>query len=398
MSELLLVGVGQMGRPYLEAALRIGCTVRAVESRAGFPNLPALTGADFYEVDNGLDETWLLGALQATEKGPLDGVVAFAEAHVTAAALIQDRLGLPGPSLHAATISRNKALQRMSCAARGVGQPEFRLVPSLAEARDWMAERLPVVVKPLTFGGSAGVEQVSTPAELDSAIQRRTEGKLLAERALSGPEFSWEALVEDGSVLFENVTAKETTEAPYFVELTHRCGHRFEDPEVARQVQGFTRLVLDAIGMRTGLVHLEFRLGPDGPALMEVAVRTPGDHIAEAIGLTYGFDLYEGVVRLALGLPLDGLVRNAPERFAAVHFPDCPPGRITGIDGLSEAEEHPFVRRIALTQGIGDVVRPLRSSSARIGHALIVAPSPEAREETLEFVRTRLRVTTVPAG
>ncbi|MFF2074090.1 ATP-grasp domain-containing protein [Kitasatospora sp. NPDC058162] len=398
MTELLLVGVGQMGRPYLEAALRIGCTVRAVESRAAFPGLPVGTGADFYQVDNGLDESWLLGALQAAEQGPPQGVVAFAEAHVTAAALLQDRLGVPGPSLHAATISRNKGLQRMSCAARGVSQPEFLLVPSIADAREWMAERLPVVVKPLTFGGSVGVEQVSTIEELDSAIERRGEGKLLVEGAVSGPEFSWEALVRDGSVLFENVTAKETTEPPYFVELTHRCGHRFEDPKVAQQVQEFTRLVLDAIGMRTGLAHLEFRLGPDGPVLMEVAVRTPGDHIAEAVCLTYGFDLYEGVVRLALGLPLDDLIQREPVQFAAVHHPDCPPGRITGIEGLSEIEAHPFVQRVSLNRGIGDLVKPLSSSSERIGYALVVAPTPEAREETLAFIQARLRITTVLDG
>ncbi|WP_245194553.1 ATP-grasp domain-containing protein [Kitasatospora phosalacinea] len=394
MKELLLVGVGSMGRPYLDAALRMGCSVRAVESRAGAPNLPAGTRAEFHLVDHALDESWLLGALRAAGRGAPDGVVGFAETHVTAAALLQDRFGLPGPSLQAAVISRNKGLQRMVCAAAGVGQPGFLLAPTLADAREWAAEHLPVVVKPLTLGGSLGVEQLSTAEALEDALGRRGGDRLLVEQAVEGPEFSWEAVVRDGAVLFENTTAKETTAPPYFVELTHRCGHRFDDPRTADAVSGFTRGVLAAIGMRTGLVHLEFRLGPQGPALMEVAVRTPGDYLAEAICLSYGFDLYEAVVRLALDLPLDGLLRPGPSRYAAVHYPRCPPGRITGISGLAEIAAHPFVVRISVDRGVGDSVAPMRSSSQRIGHAVVVAPTVEAREETLEFVRSRLRITT----
>ncbi|RSS74768.1 ATP-grasp domain-containing protein [Streptomyces sp. WAC06614] len=381
-----------MGRPYVDAAQRLGVRVRAVESEALLAHGPADPEVTYYPVANGLDESWQAGVTRAiTERVP-DGVLAFAEAHVLAGALAQERLGLPGPSLHAAVVSRNKALQRTGFGAYGVPQPGFVLAPGLAAARSWMLDRLPVVVKPLSLGGSEGVELVTDPAGVDEVVARRGgEGKILVEEAVRGPEYSWEALVHEGEVLFQNVTEKETTAPPYFVELSHRCGHRFTDPVVAAQVDALTAGVLRGLGMRTGLVHLEFRVGVEGPVLMEVAVRTPGDYLAEAVGLTWGFDLHEAVVRLALGLPLREALPAEPVAYAATYFPTCAPGTLTAVRGVEEVSLHPSVVRVRLRKGPGDTVGRLTSSSQRLGHVLVRAGSPEEREETLKFVADRLR-------
>ncbi|MFJ3926409.1 ATP-grasp domain-containing protein [Streptomyces sp. NPDC090022] len=394
MKDLLVVGVGTMGRPYVDAAKRLGVRVRAVESEALLgTRRPEDADVAYYAVPDALDESWQDGVTRAVAEHTPDGVLAFAEAHVLAGALAQDRLGLPGPSLHAAVISRNKALQRTGFGAYGVPQPAFLLAPRLGAARKWMTERLPVVVKPLSLGGSEGVELVSTPAQAEEiAVRRGGEGKILVEEAVQGPEYSWEALVHEGRVLFENVTEKETTAPPYFVELSHRCGHRFQDPVLAARVDALTEGVLRGLGMRTGLVHLEFRVGVDGPVLMEVAVRTPGDFLAEAVGLTYGFDLHEAVVRLALGLPLGDLVRTEPVAYAATYFPTCAPGTVTAVDGAEEVAAHPAVVRVALRKGPGDTVGRLTSSSQRLGHVLVRADSVAEREDALKFVAERLRI------
>ncbi len=392
MKDLLIVGVGVMGRPYLDAAAALGCRIRTVEAGPAAVG-PAGVDVRSYHVDSALDESWLHGVTTAVTDRVPDGILAFAEPNVISGALAQEKYGLPGPSLHAAVISRNKALQRTCFDARGVSQPEFKLAAGLAEAREWMTARLPVVVKPLTLAGSQGVELVTDPAGVDEVIGRRgDEGKILIEQAVSGPEYSWEALVRDGEVLFENFTEKETTPPPYFVELTHRCGYRFTDPAVAARVDELTRGVLGALGMRTGLVHLEFRVSPDdGPVLMEVAVRTPGDYLADAVGLTYGFDLYQAVVRLALGLPLESLGSD-PVAYAATCFPTCEPGTIREIAGVDEVLAHPAVVRVGLRKQVGDVVRPLTSSSQRLGHVLVLASSPEEREEALKHVHRTLRI------
>ena len=140
MPELLLVGVGVMGRPYITAARRLGLRVRAVEvdSRADLvrSDVDAL-----YTARGSLDEAWAEAAFAAIADARPDGVIAFTEWHVTAAALVQHRLGVAGPSLHAAVVSRNKALQRGLFAAAGVPQPGYTLVGSLPQAADWALPR-----------------------------------------------------------------------------------------------------------------------------------------------------------------------------------------------------------------------------------------------------------------
>src|SRR4051812_9928027 len=196
--DLLLVGVGRMGRPYLLAAQRLGVSVHAVE-------VPERTerAAGAREITHSpgeLDENWAAAAWRAAAGGATSGVLAFSEPHVLAAALVADEFGLPGPSLRASVLSRDKALQRGRFAARGLLQPGYLLTPSLAEAAEWASARLPVVIKPLSSGGSAGVELLGDAEDLAGALTRRgEEGPLLVEEAVSGPEYSWEALVADGT-------------------------------------------------------------------------------------------------------------------------------------------------------------------------------------------------------
>jgi biotin carboxylase len=400
MKRLMLLGVGEMGRPYVRAAAAAGVAVCPVEapSWVGDGDLGAVgvhriaaMAADHRDVD----ELWALGAYEAVAAGPPNGVLAFSEPHVLGAALVQDRLGLPGPSLHAAVLSRNKALQRACFASHGLPQPEFIVAADSVAGVEWAAARLPVVIKPLTASGSAGVELIGDTAQLRAVAARRTAtGRVLFETVVDGPEYSWEGFVRDGRIIFGNFTAKETGCAPYFVEVAHRCGHRFADGRADALVAG----VVHAMGMRTGIVHLEFRVGPRGPVVIEVAVRTPGDYLMDLLAITYGFDPYAVAVALALGLPVDLPLPERPVSYAAVWYPTCPPGDVVAVEGLDELQSHPAVIRTAIKVRPGDRVPAIVSSAHRIGCVVIAGRTEEQRDEALQTARDRLRVLTRRAG
>lgn len=397
MPDLLLIGVGCMGRPYVTAARRLGVRVRAVEAGSGVAAAAPLVD-EVHPARGESEEELAEAACAAVQERRPHGVLAFSEQHALAAALVQDTLGLPGPSLHATRLSRNKALQRARFAALGLLQPEHLVVEWLRNAAEWAAARYPVVVKPLASTGSEGVELLSDAAAFASAAQRRRgERALLVERAVEGPEFSWDALVRDGEVWFRNVTAKETTGPPQFVELAHRAPAVL-GPAEAAAVDRLAAGVIAGLRMRSGLVHLEFRISALGPSIMEVAVRTPGGFIMDVLGLAYDVDLFEMTVRVALGRPLP-----APPRGAVRHAASCwlvaPPGVVTAVTGVPEACAHPNVRRAEAEVAPGDVVRPLRSWSERVASAVVAAASPAELEDSVAFVRRTLKVQTrVTAG
>ena len=394
MPDLLLIGVGCMGRPYAAAARRLGVRVRAVEAGPGVRAVADLVDV-VHLAPGDSDEALAAAAYAAVEAQRPDAVLAFSEQHVLAAALVQDTLGLPGPSLHAAVLSRNKALQRARFGALGLRQPGHLVVERLRDAAAWAAARGPVVVKPLSGTGSDGVELLADAAAFASAAERRGgEGPVLVEEAVEGPEYSWEALVRDGEVWFRNVTAKETTGPPEFVELAHRAPARL-DRAAAAQVERLALGVLAGLRMRSGLVHLEFRLTAEGPTIMEVAVRTPGDFIMEVLGLAYDVDLFELTVRVALGLPLPEPPAG-PVREAASCWLVAPPGVVTAVQGLDATAAHPNVHRVEAEVAPGDVVGPLRCWSERVASAVVAAGSREELEDTLAFVRRTLVVATRP--
>ncbi|WP_405590319.1 ATP-grasp domain-containing protein [Streptomyces sp. NBC_01092] len=397
--ELLLVGVGMMGRPYVAAARRLGLRVRAIEAQDWAGAIEDLV--DAVEPSQGkygsLDELWAETVHAAVQANRPDGVLAFTESHVLGAAMAQDRLGLPGPSLQAAVVSRNKALQRGRFRAHGIGQPEYLLTDDLRGSAQWAGARLPVVVKPLSSAGSEGVELVADAAAFDrAALRRAAQRPLLVESALDGPEYSWEALVRDGEIWFSNLTAKTTTGPPHFIELAHRVAAPLP-PADAEQVAGLGRSILAAIGMRTGIVHLEFRMTSAGPAVMEVAVRTPGDYIMELCSLAYGVDWHEMVVRLAVGAELPPPPRG-PVRHAASLFVVSDPGEVIALDGLDAVRDHPAVVDAAFRVAVGDTVAPASSSLQRTAYAVLAADSPEELEEAIEFTRRTLSIKTVPVA
>ncbi|GAA3753208.1 ATP-grasp domain-containing protein [Salinactinospora qingdaonensis] len=395
MQTLLMVGVGKSGRPYLDAARRLGVRVHAVEVAERAATIEEAAN-EVTVCRGGSDELWAEAAITAARACQPDGVLAFSEPHVMAAALVADEFGLPGPSLRAATLSRNKALQRARFGASGIGQPEYLVTERIADAAEWAEPRMPVVLKPLSSAGSDGVELVADMAAYREAARRRDgEGRLLVERAVEGPEYSWEALVCDGNVWCANLTEKETTGPPDFVEVAHWAPADTGDtPHAVAADLG--PAVLEAIGMRTGIVHLEFKLTPSGPAVMEIAVRTPGDCLMDLLGLAYGVDWFEMAIRAALGWELPEPPK-APVRFAASYLPSAPAGTVVAVEGLDDVLAQPCVVSANVTVAPGQQVSPARSSGERAGEVVLAAENPGELAVDLEQVRRLLAVVTRPA-
>jgi biotin carboxylase len=392
--RLLLVGVGETGRPYLRIAHARGVAVTVVEKA---PRLDALRTAGLlgpadrgYAVWGSDDASWFGPARAAATDTRIDGVVAFSERHVVAAAMVADELGLRGSGLRAAIVSRNKALQRHAFDRTGLLQPQFVLVETVDDAAAWAKERYPVVAKPLNGTGSSGVRVIAEERDLRAwASAARPLAPFLVEEFLSGPERSCEAIVSDGEVVFANLTEKETTLPPACVEIAHTVPAPDPSDIVAGAYEAACK-VARALAMRNGIMHLEMKLEPSGPHMIEVAVRTPGDFIMDLVELATGVDLYGAVVDVALGSEVD--VRPFRQRAAAAWFPCPPEGTIVGIGGFESVPTLPGVVHHSVRVRVGDRVRPLLSSRDRVGAVVVQAPDRTMLAARLEAVKRMLRI------
>jgi L-amino acid ligase C-terminal domain 2/ATP-grasp domain len=392
---LLLVGIGVAGRPFLDSARRFGFGVHGVElpeRRSGYVGrVSGFTGC------RGLvDELWAEAAEGAVRDWRPDGVLAFNEPHVMGAALVQERLGVPGPGLRAAVVSRNKALQRAVFGAAGIGQPEFFVRDDVRDVGEWAARHLPVVVKPLSLTGGAGLEFVGDEAGLEEMIGRRTgTGKLLVESVVSGREFSWVAMVVDGEVVVSNVSSTETSGPPFFVELVHRTPAVLA-PSDAELVGAAGVRVVAALGMRTGVVQVEVVLAEAGALVIEAAVRMPGDGLMELLEVTWGVSWYDLMVLAAMGREFPELPAG-PGSFAAGWDPPLTGGVVTEITGFDEVRDRGGVFSADLVVSPGNLVPTSRSSVEVAGEILMQAPTSDELEELLAYARATLQIRTTPS-
>jgi biotin carboxylase len=352
-----------------------------------------------------LDPVQVLGAARAlAAKHTIGGVLTWDEYATVTTAQVAQELGLPTSPPQAITTARNKAAARARFDAHQVPSAPWARATTLAETRR-AAEQIgfPVVLKPASAGGSFGVIRVDEPAEVaeayaftaQAAAGQGSEGTgILVEGYLSGPEISVEVASHHGSHHVVAVTVKTLGPEPFFEETGHLvCG--LPDPEgpatrVAVQA-------LDALGITHGISHVELRLTPTGPRVIEVNCRLGGDLIPHLVHLATGVDLVATAADLAAGRTPTLVPTRA--RVAAIRFlyPETA-GHIAGIRIDPELTTTPWCERAVLTQARGDTVTPPPAGGLldRLAHVVVTAPTPSTCRQRLETAAAAIRTDIVP--
>lgn len=334
-------------------------------------------------------------------------VVPLIEYATPFAARLAERYGLPGASLGAAQILRDKALLRKVSAAAGVRNPESTAVSCAEDVLTFMrAHPGPVVLKPVNRQASVGTQIIRDPAEAGGAWagcaeqdegifvpDRPMELRMLVERYVSGPEYSVEMLVRGGRPLFVNVTGKQLYPGPRPVELAHVVPADIPD-DLAGELGEQTRRVVEAVGFADGIVHCEWIVADGVPHLVECAGRIPGDGILEIIHRAYPMDLLRAYFTVMRGESPPEPPRRAA-RGAAVRFVPMEPGVIDAVLGVEQAREVEGVFLVDIQVGAGHRFTGLRSSWDRSGLVMATADSPtealRRAEKAADLVRIEVR-------
>lgn len=254
-----------------------------------------------------------VAARELAARRPVDGVLCWDEARILQTAQVAATLGLPGGDPEMILRCRDKHRTRTALAAGGVSQPQSALVASVEQALA-TAEQIgyPVVLKPRALAASLGVVKVHTPDELEArfAFARDTtapeapryDAGVLVEEYAAGQEISVDCAVSGGTVWPLFVARKEVGYAPYFEEIGHRVDAAdplLRDPRIVEILRAAHR----ALGFGDGMTHVELRLTPDGPKVIEVNARLGGDLIPYLGMRASGIDPGLAAAAVACGAP-----------------------------------------------------------------------------------------------
>jgi ATP-grasp domain-containing protein len=383
----------------------------------------------FVDGDVTIEGAFVAGAIAAVTAWlttyTIVGAYAVGDVLAEPTGLLCDRLGVPGPGLLASRACRSKYLQRWyapDLSPRSVVIPAAQraraiegdcLDPDLAAAI--AAVGFPAVVKPASRHSSWGVLTVFDLAELKHELASyRSHEIVLVEERVAGQEYSVESLVQQGEVVFASVTRKETTQSNdrTFVELAHTVPEH--QPEIVGQLLTVNEVLLRRLRFGDGIAHSEWRLAPDGRAvLMEVAGRTPGDGLMTLYLLACGVPLEPQILNIALGAKA---CYPEPHRYARQVYLEHQPGVLAdvtvswpgvqpqwvGEGGVwpeikpGAADDGPELRAVLVLKDRGSKLTELESSDDRAVTFFIDAASPAQLDELERQVAAAITITTHP--
>jgi biotin carboxylase len=160
----------------------------------------------------------------------------------------------------------------------------------------------PCVVKPNTSCGKKGVSFCKTPEEYFEAVRyAATEDNcILVEQYIGGSEISVETISYGGKHYVLQITDKDNTGAPHFVELGQHEPANISE-ETRRKVQRTIKRILTSLEYNHGLAHVEMKIVGDHIYLIEINPRGGGSFISDRlVNLSTGYDLIKATINLAL--------------------------------------------------------------------------------------------------
>lgn len=165
----------------------------------------------------------------------------------------------------------------------------------------------PAVIKPVSGSGKRGICFVKSEADLDSAMHYalNASSELMIESFITADyEVSVETISCAGRHWVVQITDKDVTGAPHFVEIGHHQPSALCD-DLKAKIASVVPKILDAINFINGAAHIEIKIdvNTQNLYLVEVNMRGGGDEISNTlVNLSTDFDYIRAMIEVALGI------------------------------------------------------------------------------------------------
>lgn len=239
--------------------------------------------------------------LEICREENVDGVVSNASDYLAEiVAFLSEQLNLVGNSAKNILLIKDKYYVRN----------ETLNIPNLKQVRFLKFDGsfppfYPCVVKPVTGAAKRGVYFVSNAEDFLQVIEytKQFTEDIIIEEYISGREFSVETISFKGNHYMIQITEKENSGPPHFVELAH---HQPADlyQNLKDKIAKIVEDILKRVGFENGAAHIEIKIDCNGNVyLIEVNPRGGGDEISSClVELSTGYDYIKAIIEVALNV------------------------------------------------------------------------------------------------
>lgn len=340
-------------------------------------------------------------------------------------ALLAKQYGCIGNDPKSAFYCRSKYHMRKELDKAGVPIPGYKLCKNFEELKAAIEEfGFPCVVKPIGANATYGtfmLKDESSMKDLESNyntsigylkeksvnddIFEFSEEELnmigiedhvnmvtdyLVEEFMPGPEYSIDALVQDGKVTITGIEEQIRMSFPYPVEyeskLPYVCSkERFD------QIYNIVCQTIYALGIKNSATHTEVIYTPQGFKVVEIACRIGGDDLHDVIYQVTGLNLMFEAIMIALGVKRELHVPILCHTAGSLIFAERE-GVLKEIIVPEELKNDPDVFNLNMTAKPGDKIAPPPKNFDYIGFVNTKGATPEAADAKLRYVLSNIKV------
>ena len=389
------------------SAARLPAELAARFARIALVDLP--DSADLNVYDQAFDRIRELVEGLAAEFGPPAGIVGLYEHTTLPAARLREHFGLRGTGVRTATLCRDKVPMKQAVAAAGVPVPRFLAVgPDTGRSElEAFAHRAPgrIVLKPRSQAASRGVHILDDAAALlELAAKGGLEAGYEAEEFIAGSIYHIDGVVRDGTMRWFCASRYLDTCFDFQHGNAPLAAVTTDDPALVARIRAFTTTVLETLGLRDSVIHLELFHTPDDELVfLEIGNRFGGAGICWHQRTVFGVDLAREAVLACLGRPSEVrsgttmLDHRDPRASGWLYTPlDAKEPRVVSrITGLDELPGSVLGSRVP---SVGDVLDAGGDIWPSTGGFLVGGRSPAEVEKDMAQIVSTYVLTTTPAA
>ena len=325
--NILILGAGLMQKPAILSAKQEGFTVNVIDAD---DKAVAIQYADTFRKIDLKDKEGILEYAKELQASP-DGLAAVFTAGTDFSASVSyvcEALGLPAHNYQSAVNASVKTVMRECFKKAEVPSPAFCRVgrEDLGSAGEKAGELLskirtqmefPLVIKPVDNMGARGCRMVRNETEflpaLKVAVECSRTGFAIVEEYMEGPEYSIDALVQNGTFTVTGFAVRHIKYEPYFIEVGHTMPAVL-NKKIHDELISVFALGAKSLGLTTGAAKADIKYTKKGPMIGEIAGRLSGGYMS---GWTYPYasDLNltkQGILIAAGREPTDLINRRKP--------------------------------------------------------------------------------------
>jgi biotin carboxylase len=294
----------------------------------------------------------------------LDHVIGASERSIPAAGLVRSWFGLPGYGFDTALACSNKHLMKQRLRSAGLPVTDWLTVPTL-EGVPRAVQQLGdarVVVKPVFGAGGEHTFVLGSVAEAERlagserlAGLRHSDFPVIVERFVDmTAEYHCDGVICDGEVRFAAVSRYHKPLLQQIGDISGSYSLRVGSAEV-NEIQELYRRTIEALGLTSGVTHMELFQTVHGFLVGEITCRPGGAGTAELVRLQHGIDLWQAFTELSVGFVPQLAPQEEQRTFAWVDLP-MESGRVMALSSPADLAAVPEVVGVEMHAAIGDVI------------------------------------------